>query len=51
VVGVCDHPGDAAQWHRRLVANRWIYRQPQGRPPIGAEIRELIVRLARENPQ
>ena len=44
-------PATLLRWHRRLVAKQWTYARPVGRPPLRRETRDLVLRLARENPQ
>jgi putative transposase len=44
-------PATLLRWHRRLVASRWTSARPVGRPPMRRETRDLVLRLARENPR
>jgi hypothetical protein len=44
-------PETLLRWHRRLVAQRWTYPCRAGRPPLHREIRALVIRFARDNPQ
>jgi hypothetical protein len=43
-------PGTLLAWHRRLIRHKWSYPSQPGRPQASKEIRDLVLRLARENP-
>jgi len=50
--GLIVTPQTLLRWHRELIRRRWT--QPQrtgGRPPVERRVRELVLRLARENPR
>src|SRR5262249_32458691 len=44
-------PDTLLAWHRHLIARKYDGRQQRGpgRPPVAAEIRQLVVRMATEN--
>ncbi len=46
-------PQTLLRWHRELVRRKWTYRKrgTLGRPPIDPAIRDLVIRLGRENPR
>ena len=44
-------PATLLRWHRQLVTGKWTYPHGRpGRPPVSQQIRELVLRLAAENP-
>jgi hypothetical protein len=43
-------PATLLRWHRRLLAKRWTYPHRPGRPSTATETRQLVLRLAHENP-
>ena len=46
-------PATLLKWHRQLVAKKWTFArgkaESNGRPPLKAEIEQLVVQLAKEN--
>src|ERR1700693_4835626 len=43
-------PDTLLRWHRQLIARKWTYARKTGRSRVLSEIRELVVRMATENP-
>jgi transposase InsO family protein len=44
-------PATLLRWHRELVARQWTYPHARpGRPPVDKQARDLVLRLAAENP-
>ena len=43
-------PDTLLRWHRQLIARKWTYARRAGRRGVLIEIRQLVVRMATENP-
>src|SRR5689334_8769518 len=46
-------PPTLLRWHRELVRRKWTFRRRTrgGRPPVDPKLRDLVVRMGRENPR
>jgi len=44
-------PGTLLAWHRRLVKKKWAHPNATGRPPVPTGVRDLVERLARQDPR
>ena len=45
-------PQTLLRWHRRLIAGAWTYpHRASGRPQLDADVQQLIIGLAKENPR
>ena len=43
-------PETVLRWHRDLIRRRWTIPRPGGRPPTRPTIRQLVLRMAADNP-
>jgi transposase InsO family protein len=43
-------PDTLLRWHRQLIARKWTYAKKPGRRGVLLDIRQLVVRMATENP-
>jgi len=37
-------PGTLLAWHRRLITRKWTYPSRPGRPAVGQDLRDLVLR-------
>jgi putative transposase len=46
-------PQTLLRWHRELVRRKWTFRRRKtsGRPPVDTELRNVVIRMGRENPR
>jgi hypothetical protein len=53
--GTLVTPDTILRWHHLLVAKKWDYserrKKKAGRPPVSQELRDLVLRFAKENPR